>query len=89
MIGAGRPKVRKKINWAYADDMDREMFVYGMDLSGSWLEPVAGVVNTIKCLISSVYTNCGKFIDFINNHKLVRDSVYELDLFQSATSTLN
>ena len=63
MIVAGRPKVRKKINRTYVDDIDKHVLGNGMDLSGSWQEPVVGVVNTIQGLINSVYINCGQFPD--------------------------
>jgi len=54
MNGSARLKVRKNINWTYVDDIDKNMLGYRMDLSGSWQEPVAGVVNTIKGPINSV-----------------------------------
>ena len=48
MIVAGRPKVRKKINCTRVDDTDTHMLGHGMDLRGSWQEPVAGVVDTVR-----------------------------------------
>jgi len=41
------------------------MLGHGMDLSGSWHEPVAGDVNTIKVYINSVYIYCRQFLDYI------------------------
>jgi hypothetical protein len=43
------------------DDIDKYMLGHGIDISGSWQEPVAGVVDTMRGLINSVYINGGKF----------------------------
>ena len=40
-------------------DINKHMLAHGVDLSDSWQEPVAGVVNTTKGLINFVYINCG------------------------------
>jgi len=48
------------------DDIDKHMLGHGMDLSGSWQEPVAVVVNNIKDFINPVYLNCVQFLGHIN-----------------------
>jgi hypothetical protein len=50
---------------------------------------VSGVVNTIIGLNNSVSTNCGEFLDYVIEYQPVRDSVYELDELQHASSTVN
>jgi hypothetical protein len=55
VIVAGRPKVRKKINCTYVDDIDTHMLEHGMDARGLWQEPVAGVVNSKKKVFINLF----------------------------------